>query len=176
MAWGSLFKHFKRYVGIFRDIDAYLATLRGEASPALFWNRKRCPEFRKKILDCVCLWIKFGRLEKSIQVKIFQNVSLQGFFYLFLMKYLSKCPSFTNQAYSAPCVTLTYLQICHILSPNLFKTESLFETHWNIDQAYLEPYHGALFSHIQAYSEPRTMLAYAEGCHTWNPGISRTFP
>ena len=92
------------------------------------------------------------------------------------MKCLSKCPSFTNQAYSAPCVTLTYLQICHILSPNLFKTGSLFKTHWNIDQAYLEPYHGALFSHIQAYSEPRTMLAYAEGCHTWNPGIPKTLP
>ena len=41
----SLFKHFHEYLGIFRDIDAYSATLtcmqlsgRGEACPALFEN------------------------------------------------------------------------------------------------------------------------------------------
>ena len=32
------------------------------------------------------------------------------------------------QAYSAPCVSLTYLQPCHILSPCIFRTRGLFKT------------------------------------------------
>ena len=42
----NLFKHFQRYLGIFRDIEAYSNTLRGaqpwgigEASPILFENQ-----------------------------------------------------------------------------------------------------------------------------------------
>ena len=44
----SLFKHSQGYLGIFRDTDAYWATLtgtqlgrRGQASPILFENQKR---------------------------------------------------------------------------------------------------------------------------------------
>ena len=33
---------------------------RGEASPALFENRKVCPDFRKKGPDCVHDWLKFS--------------------------------------------------------------------------------------------------------------------
>ena len=43
------------------------------------------------------------------------------------------------QAYSVPCVTLTYSQLCHILSPGIFRTRGLFKTLWNIDQTYSEP-------------------------------------
>ena len=50
----SLFKHFQGYLGIFMNIDAYLATLTGmqlgderETSPALFEDRKKCPDFLK---------------------------------------------------------------------------------------------------------------------------------
>ena len=64
------------------------------------------------------------------------------------------------QAYSAPCVSLTYLQPCHILSPCIFRTRGLFKTLWNVDQPYSEPYHRALFIHIQAYSKPCATLAY----------------
>ena len=62
----SLFKHFQRYLATFRNIDAYSATFtngklgrRGEASPFLFENRKKCPNFLKKGPDCVHLWVKF---------------------------------------------------------------------------------------------------------------------
>ena len=48
----NLFKHFQLYVGILKDIDAYLATLTGVqlggkwGGPPLpfFENRKECPE------------------------------------------------------------------------------------------------------------------------------------
>ena len=63
----SLFKHSQGYLGIFRDIDAYSAThtgaqLRGreETSTALFENQKWRPDFGKKDLDCVHLWVKFS--------------------------------------------------------------------------------------------------------------------
>ena len=64
------------------------------------------------------------------------------------------------KAYSAPCVTLAYLQPCHILSRGIFRTGSLFKTLWNVDQGCLEPCHSALFSHIQGYSESCETLAY----------------
>ena len=60
LSQNSLFKHFQGYLGIFRDADSFLATItgaqlrgRGKASPALFENRKKCPEFGKKGPDCV---------------------------------------------------------------------------------------------------------------------------
>ena len=62
----SLFKHFQGYIGIFRDIDADSAKLRGtqlgeraEASPAIFENRKKCPDFGKKDRDCAYFWVTF---------------------------------------------------------------------------------------------------------------------
>ena len=39
------------------------------------------------------------------------------------------------KAYSAPCITLAYSKPCHILSPDIFRTEGLFKTLWNDDQA-----------------------------------------
>ena len=66
------------------------------------------------------------------------------------------------QAYSAPFVTLAYSQPCHILSLGLFRTGGLFKALQNVDQTYSEPWHRTPFSHIQAYSEPCAMLAYAE--------------
>ena len=80
------------------------------------------------------------------------------------------------QAYSAPCVTITYSQPCHILHPTIFRTRGLFKALWNVDQAYSEPCHTVLFSHIHAYSEPCAMLAYAETWYTWNHGIFKTLP
>ena len=53
------------------------------------------------------------------------------------------------QAYSAPCVTLAYLQPCCILNSSILRTGGLFETLWNLDQTYSEPCLRALFSHIQ---------------------------
>ena len=52
---------------LFRDIDAYPATLidaqlvgRGEVSPVLFENQKKCPDFGKTGPDCVHLLVKFS--------------------------------------------------------------------------------------------------------------------
>ena len=80
------------------------------------------------------------------------------------------------QAYSAPCVTLVYSQSCHFRSPSIFRTGGLFKTLWNVDQAYSEPCHRALFSHIQVYSEPCARFAYTQTWHTQNPGIFRSLP
>ena len=66
-------------------------------------------------------------------------------------------------AYSAPCVTLSYWQPGHILSPGIFSTRDLFNTLRNVDQTYSEPYHRALLT-----------LAYAETWHSHNHGIFRT--
>ena len=44
----SLFNHFQRYLDIFRNIDAYSATLTGAQQ-----RRKKFPDFGKKGPDCV---------------------------------------------------------------------------------------------------------------------------
>ena len=80
-----------------------------------------------------------------------------------------------NKAYWAPCVTLAYSQPCHILSSGIFRTKGLFKTLWNVDQAYSEPCHRALFRHIQTSSQPCAKLAYAETWYTRNSRIFRTF-
>ena len=80
------------------------------------------------------------------------------------------------QAFSAPFVILAYSQPYHSLSPGIFRIRGLFKTLWNIDEAYSEPFHGVLFSHIQAYSEPCVKLAYAETWYTRNPEIFRARP
>ena len=63
----SLFWHFQGCLGIFRDVNAYPATLtgaqlgmRGKASSTIFENRKKCPEFGKKGPDCIYHWVKFS--------------------------------------------------------------------------------------------------------------------
>ena len=85
------------------------------------------------------------------------------------------------QAYSGPCVTLTYSQPCYILSPGIFRTRGIFKILWIFDPAYSELCHSqkfiqALCGHIQAYSQLCVMLAYAETWHIWNPTIFRTVP
>ena len=63
--------------------------------------------------------------------------------FLFFQVYAAIFNLFTFiQAYSAPCVTLAYLQPCCILNSSLLRTGGLFETLWNLD-------HSAIFSHIQ---------------------------
>ena len=49
--------------------------------------------------------------------------------------------------------TFPYSEPCHI------KIAGFLKTMWNVDQAYSEPCHGALFSHIQVYSEPCARLS-----------------
>ena len=93
---------------------------------------------------------------------LFRNIDTYGDIikaYLSIFKFI--------QAYSAPCVTLTYSQTCHILRHGIFRTEGLLKTLWNIDQAYSEPCHRASLSHIQAQSEPYVTLAYAETWHSY---------
>ena len=82
------------------------------------------------------------------------------------------------QSYSALLrhIHIEHSQPCHILSPGIFRLGGLLKTLWNVDQVYSEPCHEALFSHIQARSEPCAMLAYAETWHIQNPGIFRTYP
>ena len=83
---------------------------------------------------------------------------------LCFFRYIPACSVILSiiQAYSGACIHLAYSQPCHILSPDIFRTGGLFKTLENIDQAYSQPCHRALFSHIQAYSEPYAMLAYVK--------------
>ena len=62
----SFFKDFQGHLKMFRDTDAYSATLidaqlvgRAEVSPDFFENRKKCPHFGKKGPHCVHLLVKF---------------------------------------------------------------------------------------------------------------------
>ena len=85
----SIFKHFQKYLGIFRDFHAYSITLTGaylgegeEASTALFKNRKTCPDFLNKGHDCAHLWVKFSiqNVVLRLSKKKTQNVSMRGLF------------------------------------------------------------------------------------------------
>ena len=68
------------------------------------------------------------------------------------------------KAYSGLFSIFSTSQLWYILRPSIFRTPYLFITLWNVDQAYSEPCHRALFSHIQTYSEPCAT-------HTQKPGI-----
>ena len=169
---------------MFRDINAYSATLtgtqlegRGGASPVHFKFLIQNVVLRisrtniSKMFPCglsfsffLCCWRNVYQSALVLQPPppprplhrktFWLSTYTQALFFLLI------------QAYSAPCVTLAYSQTCHILSPDIFKTKGSFKSLWNVDQAYLEPCRGALFSHIQAYSEPCATLAYAETWHT----------
>ena len=87
------------------------------------------------------------------------------------------------QAYSGISSTLCnpcILVPLHFLSPSIFRTGDLFKTLWNVEQVYLEPrifwMPGALFSHVQVYSELYATLTYEKTWHTRNPGIFKTLP
>ena len=67
------------------DIDVYSATLTGaqlgrggggKASPALFENRKKCPDFGKKGPDCVHLWVKFSIQNVVLRVSRRKNLKM----------------------------------------------------------------------------------------------------
>ena len=62
-----------------------------EASPALFENRKKSPNFGKKGHDCIHYWAKFSIQDIVLRLfkrKKVQNVSLRVlFFFVFLTKY-----------------------------------------------------------------------------------------
>ena len=81
------------------------------------------------------------------------------------------------QPNSAPCITLAYLQTCHILSPGIFRTGSLLKTLWEFDQVYSELCHRTLFNHIQVLfrtlrnSSISRNLAYLESWNIQNSSI-----
>ena len=91
----SLFKHFQGYLEIMRYIDAYSATLSG----ALL----------KKDRDWLHLWLKFSiqNVVLILSWKKIQNVSLRGFFLVFLTKCLSNCSSSTK-----PPLPWKFLFVC----------------------------------------------------------------
>ena len=95
----SLFKHFQGYLGIFRDIESYSATLtdaqlsrRGEASHVIFENWKKCSEFGKKGPG---FHSKYS-FKEYLGQKSPKYFPAGCSFFVFLMKCLSKCPSSTN--------------------------------------------------------------------------------
>ena len=93
-SWHSQKSLLKHFLGYLRDIQGYWcifshtyrrSTRRGvgEASLAVFENRKKCPDFGKKSPDFVHLRIKFSiqNVIFSIKGKKIHNVSLRGFFF-----------------------------------------------------------------------------------------------
>ena len=69
-----------------------------ETSPALFKIEKKCPDFEKKGPDCVHFWVKFPI--QNVVLKSRKNISkmflCRASFFVFLTKFLSKCPSSTT--------------------------------------------------------------------------------
>ena len=100
------------------------------------------------------LWVKFAIQDAVLRVsrrKISKLFPYGASFACVFDEMFIKVPSYTNQAHSAPCVTLAYSQPCYILSPDVSKTGSLYKTLGNVDQAYSEPGSGtlsAIFRHI----------------------------
>ena len=86
----SLFKHFQAHSAIFSDVQTYWGTLRytevysGIIEPPLPFFEKNYPDFRKKSLDCVHLWVKFSiqNVVLGISWRKNSNVSLWAFFFL----------------------------------------------------------------------------------------------
>ena len=86
------------------------------------------------------------------------------------------------QAYSEPCVTLTYSQPCHIPSPGIFRIRGIFKSLWNYDQACWEPsysqnslfrHYSTILRHMQTFCNSQICrnLAYLESCNIQNPSI-----
>ena len=94
----SLFKHCQRYWGIYRYTDAYSATHRretrgrGKASPALFENRKKCPDFGKNDPDCVHLLVKFSIQNVVLIGEKFPNCFPAGPLFAFLRNVYRSTP------------------------------------------------------------------------------------
>ena len=71
----SLFKYFEECLDIFRDIDAFSATLiswqlreRAKTYPAFFENQKKCPNFGKRGPECVHLWTEISNQNIVVRV------------------------------------------------------------------------------------------------------------
>ena len=104
----SLGRVWTVYSSIFKDIWGYWCicsythrhTTRAErgASPGLFENQKKCPDFGKNGLDCVHFWIKFSIQNAVLRVwEKFPNCFPMGpFLLLFLTRFLWKWPSSTK--------------------------------------------------------------------------------
>ena len=92
------FRHSQGYSCIFSHIYRGSTRVRGEASPALFENRKKCLEFWKKGPDYIHLSVKFSIQNVALRVgeKTPKYFLAGPFFLMFLTKSLSKCCSFTN--------------------------------------------------------------------------------
>ena len=63
----------------------------GGLDGSFFENRKQCPDFGKKGRDFIHLWVRFS--DQGIVLRVSRILSLT---YVFLTKYLSKCPDSTK--------------------------------------------------------------------------------
>ena len=78
-----------------------------KASPALFENRKKCPDFGKKGPDCIHVGVKFSIQNINLRVSRRKNSKIFPFFLVLLMKCLSKCPKPPS-----PALKLFWFRIC----------------------------------------------------------------
>ena len=95
----SIFKDIQRYSGNSYSVTLTCATRgREEASSTLFENGKKCPDFGKKGLNCVHLWVNYLWVEFSIQNVVLRlsKGKCSKKFLVFLMKCLSKCSTSTS--------------------------------------------------------------------------------
>ena len=113
---------------------------RGEASPALFGNRKKCPDFGKKGPDCVYLWVKFSIQNIVLRVSRQKNSEKFPCGASFLTECLLNALVLQVLVYSQPshilnpvirvlfsyiqvsCATLAYAQTWHARNPVIFRT------------------------------------------------------
>ena len=58
-AFSRIFRYIQGYWSIFSHTHRCTTKDERGASPALFENQKKCPDFGKKSPDCVCFWLKF---------------------------------------------------------------------------------------------------------------------
>ena len=80
--YSSIFRHIQQYsvMGTLRYTEVYS----GIIEPPLPFFEKNYPDFRKKSLDCVHLWVKFSiqNVVLGISWRKNSNVSLWAFFFL----------------------------------------------------------------------------------------------
>ena len=137
---------------------------RGQASSSLLENRKKCPGFGKEGPDCMYLRVKFS-IPNEVLDKNFQNFSLWGFFFLCFRRSVFRSAQVSQIQHPAWPSHINVFWALAYLEPeaHLKPCEALTR--------HTELGHKALFSHIKAYSEPCTTLAYAETWRTQDPGI-----
>ena len=100
--YSSIFRNwdiFRGYWCIFSHTHRRTTRGRGEPSPGLFENQKRCFDFWKNGPECVHLWVKFSIQNVALRVSRRKNSKMFPcgvFFLVLLMKCLFKCPSSLN--------------------------------------------------------------------------------